>query len=50
MPAIDWYAMIYAGAIGSLAATAGVIIFTNAVNFNRLRFPESDRKLRARFK
>ena len=50
MPAIDWYAMIYAGANGSLAATAGAIMGPNAVNFNRLRFPVSDRKLRARFK
>ena len=50
MPAIDWSAIIHAGAIGSLAATAGAIIYVNAVNFNRLRFPESDRKLRARLK
>ena len=50
MPAIDWSAIIYAGAIGSLAATADAIICVNAVSFNLLRFPESDRKLRARFK
>ena len=50
MPAIDWSAMMDAGASGSLAAPAGAIICLNAVNFNRLRFPESDRKLRARFK
>ncbi len=50
MPAIDWSAIIYAGAIGSLAATADAIILSNAVKINRLRFPESDRKLRARFK
>jgi hypothetical protein len=50
MPAIYSFAMIDAGAICSVATTADVIILVNAVKLNRLRFPESDRKIRACFK
>lgn len=47
MPVIFWPAMIVAGAICSLAATGAAIIARNAVKLKRLRFPGTDRKLRA---